>query len=153
MDEARRPQFGTPDPSGPSRDRPAAFGLALRDGRLACVRIEKPEGVFIDLPGGGVDPGETPDQAMVRELGEETGLLVRASGPPVAHAGQFIRMWDGSPANSLSDFFVAEIVGENPALKVEDDHTLIWLSPDEALQLLRHDAHAWAVAAWLRRRG
>jgi 8-oxo-dGTP diphosphatase len=41
-------------------------------------------------------------------------------------------------------------LGEDAGLKIEDDHTLIWLPPVEALARLRHDAHAWAVSAWLR---
>ena len=36
-------------------------------------------------------------------------------------------------------------------LKIEDDHTLVWMDPHAAIAALRHDAHAWAVAAWLRR--
>ncbi|RYB90046.1 NUDIX domain-containing protein [Nocardioides oleivorans] len=35
-----------------------------QDGRAYCV-----------LPGGGVEPGETPEVAVLRELAEETGLI------------------------------------------------------------------------------
>jgi len=34
-------------------------------------------------PGGGVDPGETHEEAAVRELFEETGLVVESVGEPV----------------------------------------------------------------------
>jgi 8-oxo-dGTP diphosphatase len=47
--------------------------------------------------------------------------------------------------------YVVSVKGEKPELKVEDDHTLVWLDPRDAVVALRHDAHAWAVAAWLRR--
>jgi 8-oxo-dGTP diphosphatase len=43
------------------------------------------------------------------------------------------------------------VAGEAPDLKIEDDHSLVWLAPEEALRRLRHDSHAWAVACWLRR--
>jgi len=38
------------------------------------------------MPGGWVDPGETPEQAVVREVAEETGLQV--SAPRLVHTGQ-----------------------------------------------------------------
>jgi 8-oxo-dGTP pyrophosphatase MutT (NUDIX family) len=38
------------------------------------------------MPGGWVDPGETPDQAVVREVLEETGLQV--SAPRLVHTEQ-----------------------------------------------------------------
>jgi 8-oxo-dGTP diphosphatase len=38
----------------------------------------------------------------------------------------------------------------DPLAKVETDHELVWLHVHTALAELRHDAHAWAVAKWLR---
>lgn len=145
------PQFGTALEGRSYADRPAAFGLAERDGLIAAVRVA-PEGFepWIDLPGGGVDPGETPEVAAVRELGEETGLKVR----PVqafARADQHFINTDGVAFNNRQTFFTLEVLAEAPGLKVEDDHTLIWLDPRDAITQLRHDSHAWAVAAWLRR--
>ena len=36
-----------------------------------------PEKIFDDLPGGAVDKGETPEQAVIRELAEETAYRAR----------------------------------------------------------------------------
>jgi len=40
---------------------------------------------FWDLPKGKIDPGETPEQAALREVQEETGLKNATLGPFVAH--------------------------------------------------------------------
>lgn len=143
-------QFGVPEPGVTYRDRPAAFGVAPKGGRIAVVRIttsERPP--FFDLPGGALEAGESEEQAMAREFGEEAGLLVQA-GPRLLRADQYLRKSDGEPVNNRSSVFLARLVGEDQPLKIEADHELVWLEPLEALRRLRHDSHAWAVACWLR---
>lgn len=148
---AQDPQFGEPTPGKTHRDRPAAFGMAMRDGKMALVRISLPgRPPFLDLPGGAIDPGEDEQAALVREFGEETGLEVRAS-TPVGRASQYFLTRDEEAVNNRCAFFEVEILAAAPELKVEDDHELVWMEPNEAIPLLRHDAHAWAVAARLRR--
>jgi len=145
------PQFGEAEAGRTYRDRPAAFGVAEQDGRLALVRVTKP-GLrpWLDLPGGALDPGEDEITAVVREFGEETGLKIEA-GARFARADQLFINTDGAAFNNRAGFFVVRALGEAAELKVEDDHELVWVEPEEALRTLRHDAHAWAVAAWLRR--
>ena len=143
-------QFGGRVPGRDHPDRPAAFGVAPRDGRLALVRITRPgETPYYDLPGGALDPGEDDAAALVREFGEETGLQVRPARL-LCRARQYLVKTDGQTANNLCALFEAAVVGADPALKIEADHDLVWLEPLAALQRLRHDAHAWAVTAWLR---
>ena len=151
MTETGAPQFGQPEPGVSYRERPAAFGVAERDGRIACVFVTRPEASYYDLPGGAVDEGESEGEALVREFGEETGLVVRA-GPRLGRARQLMRMVDGEPVNNLCALFEIVLTGEDATLKIEADHALEWLEPLELIASLRHDAHAWAVAGWLRRR-
>ncbi|HKT54781.1 MAG TPA: NUDIX domain-containing protein [Caulobacteraceae bacterium] len=146
------PQFGAPRPALSYADRPAAYGLLERGGLLALVHVSLPRRApFFDLPGGGVDPGEDEARALVREFGEETGLVVRP-GALVARARQFMISAKGEPFNSRNGFFETAMEGEDAALKIEQEHVLVWRDPAEALTILRHDSHAWAVTAWLRRR-
>ncbi len=146
-------RFGAPEPGLDYRERPAAYGLLERERRLALVYVtltDRPP--FYDLPGGGIDPGEDEEQALRREFGEETGLLVRA-GRRVAAAEQYMISAHSEPFLSQGAFFEAILEGERPELKIEHDHELVWAPPAEALAKLRHGSHAWAVTAWLRSRG
>jgi 8-oxo-dGTP diphosphatase len=71
----------------------------------------------------------------------------------VARASQRFLTKGDEPVNNRCSFFEAEVVGTRPGLKVEQDHELVWFEPLEALRKLRHEAHAWAVTAWLRKHG
>jgi 8-oxo-dGTP diphosphatase len=56
--------------------RIGAYAVVLRDGSLLLTRISErgyPPGWWA-LPGGGIDQGEAPAAALVRELHEETGM-------------------------------------------------------------------------------
>jgi 8-oxo-dGTP diphosphatase len=146
-------QFGAPEPGVKHRDRPAVFAIAERAGQIALIRVTR-EGMlpFHDLPGGAIEPGESESRALAREFGEETGLIV-SGGEVLAHADQYMVKSDGEPVNNRSVLMVAAIEGFDPSLKIEDDHKLAWVAPDEALRMVRHDSHAWAIACWLRRSG
>ncbi len=147
-----RPQFGVADPGLRYEDRPCAFGVVERDGRIGLVKVGLPhEDQHFDLPGGAVDPGEDEAAALVREFGEETGLVVRA-GALLGRADQFVIKKDGRPVNNRSALMTVDVLEHDGDLKIEHDHELVWLDPLEALRRIRHGSHAWAIACWLRTR-
>ena len=147
------PQFGEPGLEGPFPDRPAAFAVVEHKGRLALVQVERRgRGLVLDLPGGGIDPGETPVQAAGRECGEEAGLVVALDAEPFAHADHFFRHNDGVVRNTRGSFFAGRMLSIDRARKIEHDHHLVWVEPHSAVERLDRESHAWAVAAWLRLR-
>lgn len=146
---APRQTFGVQEPGVEYRDRPCAFGIAERDGLIACVQVSREAGPYFDLPGGAVDGDESEDEALAREFREETGLTVRGVRR-IGQTAQYFRRSTGEPVRNLAGVWTAEVEGYEPSTKIEDDHTLVWLDPLEAVASLRHEAHAWAVALWLR---
>jgi 8-oxo-dGTP pyrophosphatase MutT (NUDIX family) len=77
--------------------RIGAYAIVTDDaGRMLACRIAPgyPAAGKWTLPGGGVDHGEHPDDAVLRELGEETGLTGRRG--PVA------RIWSGRIEKPMS---------------------------------------------------
>ena len=64
--------------------REAVRGLVVdHDGRVLLVRFRFPDGDLWAAPGGGVEPGESHESALRRELREEVGLYGADIGPPV----------------------------------------------------------------------
>jgi 8-oxo-dGTP pyrophosphatase MutT (NUDIX family) len=87
------------DPDG-LRIRQAVRAIVLdTDRRVLLVRFEFPAGTRWALPGGGVEPGETAEHALRRELAEEVGLIEPEIGPHVwdrLHIIPFLSgHWDG----------------------------------------------------------
>jgi 8-oxo-dGTP diphosphatase len=128
--------------------RPSAYGL-VEDGcgHIAVVRTS--HGVF--LPGGGIEEGETPEQAVVREALEECSLAVRA-GDWKIWAVQFIYSDSERTHFEKLSTFVDATVEAVASSATEADHTLEWMTPEAASRLLSPESHRWAVDCWRSRR-
>ncbi|MEU2617281.1 (deoxy)nucleoside triphosphate pyrophosphohydrolase [Streptomyces sp. NPDC007157] len=108
-------------------ERIVVVGAALLDaGRLLAARRSAPPELAgrWELPGGKVEPGETPEQALVRELHEELGV---AAEPTARVPGE----WPLRPPYVLQ-IWTAALAPGSPAPKPLQDHDeLRWLTPDE----------------------
>jgi 8-oxo-dGTP diphosphatase len=65
-----------PDAGGIERFRPAIYGVLIQDGQVLLVRAPQAFLGVVGFPGGGIELGEAPLDALRREFAEETGLEV-----------------------------------------------------------------------------
>ncbi len=72
--------------------RPVVGAAIIREGRLLAARRTRPPAAAgrWELPGGKVEPGETPQHALVREIAEELGVRIEVmawleGSSPIAH--------------------------------------------------------------------
>jgi 8-oxo-dGTP diphosphatase len=143
-------QFGSTQPGLAYQDRLSAYGICPRgEAQIAVAQIGAKAPFEFDLPGGGIESNEDEASALMREFQEETGLTVWPTRV-LGRAGQF---WvnKGEPRNSLATFYEVELSSRD-GKPTEPDHALVWMSPNDALMRLRHEAHAWALMHWLRGR-
>lgn len=106
----------------------AAFIVDGSDRMLACRRSDGDQAGFWELPGGKVEPGETPEQACVREVREELSCDLESLWA-LEHVEH-----DYTDFHLSMDVFCARIAaGQEPVSSVHDE--LRWLSRDELMDV------------------
>ena len=102
-------QLANSRPQGPAL-RFVAAALIVRGGEvLICQRrADQPMALQWEFPGGKIEPGESPEQALVRELHEELGIDAKI-GPHVTHVRHNYRH---GGAVDLQFFAVREFSGD-----------------------------------------
>lgn len=116
------------------RLRPGAY-VILRRGNLVLLTHQAAPVPELQLPGGGIDPGEQPVAALHREVLEETGWTMRLE----RRLGAFRRFtympeydrW----AEKLCTIYLGA-PGVRRGLPSEPGHMAVWLPKREAAELL-----------------
>jgi len=90
------------------------------------------------LPGGSIDPGETPADAAVREVWEETGLWVEPTRVVGVYGGPAfcVTYPNGDQIASVDTLFDVRVVGGKPVADGEEIHELRYFSQTELANLV-----------------
>ncbi len=128
-------RFGEPPRTGQSyRRRPGAYAILLRGSEILVTHQADPWPEF-QLPGGGIDPGESPLAALHREVFEETGWSIAAP----RRIGTF-RRFTYMPEYDLWAEKLCMIYLARPVRRIgppsETGHTALWMPPEVAASKL-----------------
>ena len=113
---------------------------------FAGQRIDNPGDAW-QMPQGGVDEGETPVQAALRELGEETGISEN-SVEVLAESDDWIpyelphelvpKLWKGQFRGQTQKWFLLKFSGGDAEINIVQDHQEFirwaWMQPDELIE-------------------
>ncbi len=129
----------------------AGFMLVNADGKVFVgQRINPRAHGFWQMPQGGIDPGEDPETAALRELEEETGI-----GPDlvevIAPASKVMRydlppellgkIWKGKYRGQEQHWYLGRFLGEDAAINLEahdpaEFNAYRWIAPSELPELI-----------------
>ncbi len=111
----------------------AAAAVIEAEGKVLLVeRAKEPDLGMLDLPGGFVDPGETLEEALVRELEEEVGLQLT-----VEDCGEYLCSsvneypYKGVLYHSLDLFFLVRLERQPVIRPADDVGGYWWCEPGE----------------------
>ena len=128
-----------------------AYGILENKGDIALVRSSNPahQPPLWWLPGGGIDFGETPQETLIREFKEETGLIV--TNPQLLEVVADLRKRDnGDRIHTVRIIYRVELLDGELTSEVHGttDHAA-WFSLDEALALNLADYARFALESFI----
>jgi 8-oxo-dGTP pyrophosphatase MutT (NUDIX family) len=99
---------------------------------LASRRTRKGELVW-GLPKGQIEPGESPEEAAVREVREETGLEAEVEEP--LGDTRYFYVWEGTRIRKLVHMFLLRAIGGDIGQHDDEMEDVRWFARDEAVEL------------------
>ncbi|WP_347040985.1 NUDIX domain-containing protein [Brachybacterium nesterenkovii] len=136
------------------RPRIGVRAAVVRDGEILLNRYRGPDGDLFDLPGGGQEHGESQDDALIREVLEETGARVRPYGLACTYEVMLREAArTGAPIRLFHQLNIVRWCGlepgEEPSLGPAPDGRQIGVAWLPIAELDRHDVRPRELAQWL----
>ena len=129
--------------------RPGVYALLPQGNDLLVTWYDDGQRPELQLPGGGIDPGESPIIALHREVHEETGWLIAAP----RRVGAF-RRYTYMPEYDLWAEKICLIYRARPVRSIgpptEAFHEAIWMETEDAVHLLDNEGDAHFALRHLR---
>jgi len=103
----------------------AAFVVDDRRGLLVCKRAEEPAKGTLDLPGGFVDPDESLEEGLERELREEIGCAPATARYLFSIPNRYV--WGDAYVPTTDSFFRCTLPDDAALAAADDVDSLRWI--------------------------
>jgi 8-oxo-dGTP diphosphatase len=124
----------SPEPGRKYGIRAGVYAILPMTGGLLVTHQDAPEPEF-QLPGGGVDPGESPLQALHREVYEETGWrIAQPQRVGVYKRYAYMPEYDKWAEKVCTIYLARPVVKLGPP--TEPGHSAVWMPANTALRRL-----------------
>ena len=125
--------------------RPSVRGIIIKDRKIAMVHSIKYD--YYKLPGGGMNAGETQVETLIREIYEETGIIIKPAS--IIEYGLVHRIQKGTEEDIfIQDNFhyLCDIMEETGSQSLDDyeeeeQFTLEYVSPEQIIETNRNHDH------------
>ncbi len=133
-----------------SRYRPCSGVMLINAERKIFVgqRLDNASDAW-QMPQGGIDPGETPEAAAIRELREETGVAAHLIEIVARSAGEHLydlppelmgKMWGGRFDGQRQHWFAMRFLGSDADIEIATEQPEFrswrWAAPDRLVDLI-----------------
>ena len=118
---------------GPGLILSPSVGAVIRDAQGRLLLQEKSSGEAWSLPAGGIEVGESPQEAIAREVMEETGYAVRVGRILGVFGGRAFRYAypNGDEVEYVATLFECEIVGGSGVPTDDETRSTRYFQRDE----------------------
>jgi 8-oxo-dGTP pyrophosphatase MutT (NUDIX family) len=114
------------------RPRVTVAAIVEQRGRFLLVEEETPEGLMLNNPAGHLDAGESPQQAVVREVLEETARGFVPDAVVGVYLARFVRPARDEDVTFVRLAFSGTVGDADPARALDRGIVrTLWLTPDE----------------------
>jgi len=123
----------------PYEIRERVEGIVYNDeGKIALIKAGKYH--YHVFPGGGIESNETPYEALIREVREETGVQIKN----IVELGMIIEYMNERKLKRVTYCFsssVDQLLGPPTFTQeeIDEEYELQWVYPEKALQIIEND--------------
>lgn len=134
------------DENAPRFERPSVRGIILKEGKIALVHSLKYD--YYKFPGGGCKKNEKHEETLIREVKEETGLVVIPSS--IKEYGMVHRIQKGDYGDTFVQdnyYYFCDVGDQIQSQKLDDyedeeQFTLEFISIEDAIKVNKNNHHS-----------